>query len=162
MEDWQEIRSFPNYSVSTLGHIRNEKTGRPMALLKNQYGVINVGLTKDRVQCKRSVALLVATAFLPNGLDAFDTPINLDGQRSNNRIDNLVWRPRWFATKYFQQFHPNALRGFPTPIEDINTGEYFETSWKAATKYGLIDRQIFIATINHTHVWPTYQQFRQI
>lgn len=164
MEIWRTIRSFPGYSVSDYGRVRNDETERVMALLKNQQGIVNVGMTMNHVQYKRSVALLVATAFLPKQpqqRDAFDTPINLDGDRSNNHVINLMWRPRWFAVKYFRQFH-SYQRGFDVPIEEVNTGERFETSWEAAIKYGLLDREILLATLNRTYVWPSYQKFRVI
>jgi hypothetical protein len=112
MEDWRDIRFFPGYSVSTIGRVRNDDTGRMMTLMVNQSGVVNVGLTRSREQHRRAVALLVADAFIPRPIrEAFDTPINLNGDRMNNTIDNLVWRPRWFAIKYIQQFK-NNVRGF--------------------------------------------------
>lgn len=157
---WRRIDEFPNYEVSEDGRVRNADTAHVMVLTRNQQGVIQVGLMKDRQQYKRGVALLVARAFLPPPpTSAFNTPINLDGDRSNCHVDNLAWRPRWFAIKYHQQFH-NDLRGFTEPIVDINTGERFKNSWEAATKYGLIDREILISTLNRTYVWPTYQEFR--
>jgi len=133
-----------------------------MTLLINQGGVVNVGLTDDYGQHKRAVAPLVASAFLPKiprQRDAFDTPINLDGDRSNNDVNNLMWRPRWFAVKYFQQFNSEP-KGYRVPIEDIKTGERFETSWEAATTYGLLDIDIVVAMERNTWVFPTYQKFR--
>lgn len=159
MEEWQEICSFPGYSVSNTGFVRNDKADRLLTRLVNQSGTVYVGLNRDTIQHKRSVALLVADAFLQRPQDSsFDTPINLDGVRLNNDIENLVWRPRWFAVKYHQQFH-NGSRGFVVPIQDVDTGEWFPNSWEAAVKYGLIDREILIATLNRTYVWPTYQKF---
>ena len=160
MEHWKPVPEFPTYSVSNQGRIRNDSTGRIMALLVNQYGVVNVGFFCSGILYKRAVAKLVAKAFLPEPkLSSFDTPINLDGDRCNNQVDNLMWRPRWFAVKYNHQFH-NDLRGFKKPIVDLKTGERFETSWDAAIKYGLLDREILVATMNNTYVWPTYQRFR--
>lgn len=161
MEVWRRILEFPGYSVGDEGHVRNDETGRFMALLVNQHGVVSVGLTSNRIQHKRSLALLVAEAFIPRlpQHEAFDTPINLNGDRLDNRVVNLMWRPRWFAVKYFQQFKDPA-RGFVVPIEEVTTGERFANSWEASTKYGLLDREIMIATMNRTYVWPTYQKFR--
>lgn len=158
--DWAIISEFPDYSVSDTGQVRNDETGRVLALTRNQHGIIQVGLMRDNRQHKRSVTLLVARAFLPEPTpETFDTPINLDGDRSNNSVDNLMWRPRWFAVRYHKQFNSDR-RGFNQPIQDLHSGEIFKTSWDAATKYGLLDREIMIATINRTYVWPTYQQFR--
>lgn len=148
------------YSVSSHGRIRNDKSGRILVMTVNQHGVVQVGLVHHRgPQVKRSVALLVAKALLLEPeQSAFDTPIHLDGDRLNNHVHNLMWRPRWFAVRYHQQFRSDE-RGFAVPVIEINSGETFRDSWAAATKYGLIDREIALASLNRTYVWPTYQMF---
>lgn len=158
--EWAQIAEFPQYSISNDGQVRNENTGRIMVLTRNQHGVVQVGLMKNGIQYKRGVALLVAKAFLdPHPLEAFNTPINVNGDRCDNSIENLMWRPRWFAVAYHKQFHEEP-QGFREPVVDIQTGEHFPTSWDAAVKYGLLDKEIKTATINRTYVWPTYQEFR--
>jgi hypothetical protein len=160
MEEWKQIRNFTNYSISDLGRVRAEKSGRILALSQNQYGVVQVGLLNHGVQYHRSVALLVAKAFLPKPKEAFDTPINLDGDRNNNQLSNLEWRPRWFAIKYNQQFKRRFLYPIVHPIEDIKTGEIIEGSFEAAKRYGLLEAELVYSIMRHTYVWPTYQEFR--
>jgi hypothetical protein len=138
-EKWRPISGFPEYSVSNFGNIRSEKSGRILALSDNQYGVQCVGLMKNGEQRHRSVPRLVAQAFLPRGSEVFDTPINLDGDRHNNHVDNLAWRPRWFAVKYNRQFR-----------------EPFET----AKRFGLLEQDVVVSILENTLVWPTYQRFR--
>lgn len=160
--DWSIIPDFHDYSVSSHGQIRNDNTGRYLALTRNQHGVVQVGLMKGGIQHKRSVTLLVANAFLdPPTPNTFDTPINKDGDRLNNDVHNLVWRPRWFAVLYNKQFEDDKM-GFDKPIYDISSLEEFDNSMHAATRYGLLDKDIYQATIERTYVWPTYQQFRVI
>lgn len=160
MEDWRFIDEFPGYSISDQGRVRNDETGYYLSLLVNQRGIINVGLTKNRIQHKRAVSVLVANAFLPtHPLDSFDTPINLDGDRRNNRASNLMWRPRWFASEYFKQFL-NPGPHLDRPLEDQKTGDVYKDSWEVATTWGLLDRDVYIRTLNRTYVWPTYQTFR--
>lgn len=162
MAEWREIASFPGYSVSNTGLIRNDDTGRMLSRRVNQSGIANVGLTKNRVQYKRAVNLLVANALLTTRPhESFTTPINLDGDRLNNRVENLMWRPRWFASKYFDQFKKGSI-SFRNPLEESETHECFNTSWEAAIKYGLLDMEILSAVLNKTHVWPTKQYFRPI
>jgi hypothetical protein len=134
-----------------------------MALLVNQHGVVNVGLTKKCVQYKRAVGLLVATAFIDKGDlgESFDCPINLDGDRYNNRAMNLAWRPRWFATKYFQQIE-EAHFNDRYPIEELKTRNRFESPWDAALKYGLLQVDILLSVCNGDPVWPTRQVFRRL
>lgn len=158
-ERWKRIRGFPDYSVSNTGLIRSEKSGRVLSLTPNQYGVVCVGMMKDGEQRHRSVPLLVARAFLPRDRPPFDTPINLDGDRLNNNIENLTWRPRWFAAKYNRQFrhpYPNPIL---EPIIDLRTGEISENSFECAKRYGLLEEDLVLSILNRTYVWPTYQEF---
>lgn len=158
-EHWQPIRLFPEYSVSDHGRIRADKSGRILALNENQYGVLQVGMMRDGEQRHRSVPLLVAKAFLPEPGGPFDTPINLDGDRRNNHVDNLAWRPRWFAIRYNQQFRYPYDNPISSPISDLKTGEISYNSFECAKRYGLLERDVVLSIVNRTYVWPTYQQF---
>lgn len=161
MEEWREIPSFPGYSVSSQGRVMNHKFERPMKLTKNQFGLVQVGLFRDGCQYKRSVPLLVAQSFIPTMMKHFDTPINLDGNRENNSIFNLEWRPRWFARAYFKQF-TQPPRGYRTPIEHVESGRVFPTSWEAAIYYGLLDIDIMFSIMKRTYAWPGYHVFNLI
>ena len=161
-EKWSEIRNFENYSISTYGNVKAEKSGRILAVNQNQYGVVYVGLVRDGKQFHRSVSLLVANAFVRRQFEPYDTPINLDGDRWNNRVDNLVWRPRWFAIRYNQQFRYPAINPIMDPIKDIKTGEISLNSFDCARRYGLLESDLVLSIENRTYVWPTYQEFAVI
>ena len=159
MEVWKEIEEFPDYSVSSQGRIRTNKSGRILQLTLNQYGLLQVGMMKDGVQRHRSVPLLVAQAFIRQPPGPFDTPINLNGDRLNNSVSNLAWRPRWFAIRYNQQFrnpYPNPIL---RPVVDLKTGEISKNSFECCKTYGLLERDLVPSILGHTYVWPTYQQF---
>ncbi|MET0786561.1 MAG: NUMOD4 domain-containing protein [Paenisporosarcina sp.] len=159
-EHWKRIEHFPDYSVSDYGRIRAEKSGRILSLSPNQFGVVQVGMMRDGEQWHRSVPLLVAKAFLPPPPEPFDTPINLDGNRFNNHVDNLVWRPRWFAIRYNQQFKPpHDGYSIEEPIVDLKTGVVSENSFECAKQYGLLERDLVLSILNRTYVVPTYQEF---
>lgn len=160
MEEWKPIRHFPAYSISTYGRIRNDHTGHILALHENQSGLVTVGLFAEGKQSQRSVPLLVASAFIPHPRGPFDTPINVDGNRWNNHVDNLMWRPRWFAVKYHMQFrHPYSNR-IDAAIEDVATGEISPDSLSCAIRYGLLEKDVVLSILNRTVTWPTYQEFR--
>lgn len=161
MERWEPIDDFPGYSVSSYGSVRNDHTGRTMALTVNQQGIVMVGLTRDKDQFKRSVTLLVARTFLDDPVNInFDTPINLDGDRLNNHVDNLMWRPRWFAIRYHQQFHDPSRQGFTVPIVNTADGIVYPDAMTAAVEFGLLANDLTRSIVNRTYVFPTYQQFR--
>lgn len=161
MELWKPIPGF-DYSVSNRGRIRSEKTDRILSVNRNQYGVPQVGMMKNGVQYHRSVPLLVVKAFVKQPSDAFDTPINLDGDRDNNRVENLMWRPRWFAVKYNRQFREPYEYPIKVRLMDIKTGEISENSFDCATRYGLLEEEIVLSILNNTYTWPTFQEFRVI
>lgn len=160
MQEWREIVGFSGYSVSDAGVVQNDNTGRIMRTYRNTRGIETVGLMHRGVQHKRSVAVLVADAFITTARSlTFDTPINLDGDRANNRVTNLAWRPMWFARKYHQQFRVGP-QGFFRPVQNIQTEEIFETSWDAAILHGLLERELVMSILNRTYVFPLYQTFR--
>jgi len=165
MEEWRVVQGFECYSVSTYGRVRSDieyQNGNAGLILRqstNQRGVAYVGLMKNGIQFKRSVALMVAHAFIMTARPlTFTTPINLDGNRLNNRVDNLLWRPTWFARKYFSQFR-NPRARITRPIVEVKSEEVYEDSWSAAITHGLLDQEIFEAVQDKTYVWPTYQRF---
>lgn len=164
MENWAEIPEFPGYSVSDYGWVRNDDTGLTLVHSRNQHNVLHVGLYKGGTQYRRSVTVLVANAFLePHREERFDTPIQLDGDIYNTAASNLDWRPRWFARQYKQQYTQAWQSQDPyvyyDPIIEVNKGEIFEDYWKAARKYGLLVKDIRVAIINRTYVFPTFQMF---
>lgn len=162
IEIWKPIENFLDYSVSSFGNIRADRTDRILALNQNQYGLVYVGMVRDGKQFHRSVPLLVANAFIPRKLEAFDTPINKDGDRWNNHVENLVWRPRWFAVKYNQQFRYPYIFHIPFEVQDIHSGEVCKNSMDCAKRYGLLESDVVLSIANQTVVWPTYQRFRVI
>ncbi len=131
-----------------------------MRTYMNSHGNETVGLMQMGVQRKRSVAVLVGNAFILTARSRkFDTPINLDGDRTNNRAINLAWRPLWFARKYHQQFLIGP-QGFGRPVQNIDTGEVFKTTWDASILLGLLERELVVAILNRTYVFPLYQTFQ--
>lgn len=158
-EHWKTIEDFPKYSVSDHGRIRFDRSDRILQCNLNQYGLLQVGLMHDGTQRHRSVPLLVAKAFLPPVPGPFDTPINLDGDRLNNHVSNLVWRPRWFAVKYNQQFRHPYENSIDDSIMDEKTHEISINSFDCATKYGLLEEDVVLSIMSRTYVWPTYQRF---
>jgi hypothetical protein len=166
-EQWIVLEEFPRYAVSDLGQVINTHTDILKIPTPNKQGIMMVNLSSMRQQHIRSVAVLIANAFLGDipRPPHFDTPIHLDGDKRNCRADNLAWRPRWFARRYHQQFDPSerATRfGFRRPVRIVETREEFPTSWEAAIKYGLLDFEILLAVQNQTFVFPINQRFEVI
>ncbi|MFL5664909.1 MAG: NUMOD4 domain-containing protein [Ktedonobacteraceae bacterium] len=158
-DDWQPVEGFPGYSVNTLGHVVRDSTGRLLVPRLNQYGVPYVGLMREWQQCIRSLPRLVARAFLPSPSDIFDTPIQLNGDPFDCRVENLMWRPRWYAILYKRQFQERYDNPLNVPVRSIGDDEQFSNSFEAACRYGLLEREVVLSILNRTPAWPTYQRF---
>lgn len=158
-EKWKHVQGFPGYSVNPLGQVRKDSTGRLLIPRYNQYGVPYVGMMRDWQQCSRSIPRLVARAFLSEPSDLFDTPIQLDGDRSNCRVDNLMWRPRWYAVRYNQQFVERYDHPIEIPVRSLSDQKTFPDSLAAGCNYGLLEREVVMSVYNRTPAWPTYQYF---
>jgi hypothetical protein len=161
-DDWRPIDGFPGYSINPLGQVVRDSTGRLLMPRYNQYGVPYVGLMREWQQCSRSLPRLVARTFLPRPSDIFDTPIQLDGDPTNCQVDNLMWRPRWYAVLYKQQFERRYDHPLDVPVHAVNEGERFPNSLMAACRYGLLEREVVLSVLNRTPAWPTYQYFELV
>lgn len=158
-EEWVPVQNFPGYSVNPLGQVRKDSSNRFLHVRLNQYGVPYVGLMREWRQCIRSLPLLVARAFLPSPSEIFDTPINIDGDRTNCHVDNLMWRPRWYAVYYVNQFKERYENPIDVPVRAIETREVFPDSLAAGCRYGILEREVVLSVLNKTPTWPTYQMF---
>lgn len=103
-------------------------------------------LMKDDIRFTRSVALIVAEAYLaPPRNEAYNSIIHLDGDKGNCAANNLAWRPRWYAIRYHQMFNREPMN-VSVLIED--TGEVFGTLREACVKYGLEERYTYVDLCN--------------
>lgn len=95
------IKDYPNYSVSRLGNVRNDKTGR---ILKPGItrGYLRVCLCKNGEHKNYRVHRLVAEAFIPNPL-GLPQVNHIDENKLNNRAENLEW-----CTIQYNQEYSNA------------------------------------------------------
>jgi len=86
----------------------------------------------------------------------------MDGDRYNNRVDNLVWRPRWFAVQYNRQFRKRYENRIDCLIRDVNSGKIYSDSFECATRCGLLENDLVGSILNRTYVGITYQQFEMV
>lgn len=159
MDEWSVLHEFPKYSVSAKGEVRRDTTGRVLKSWLNRGGHPHVGFFEGGVQHKRSIAKLVAEAFVPNpDGPRFDTIIHRDGNLLNCHANNLLWRPRWFANMFTRQFEYRD--GFHhAPIRDVATGQVYASVWDIVVQDGVLVRDVFEAIGNKTVEWSTKRTF---
>jgi hypothetical protein len=158
-ELWRPISEFPNYSISSYGSVRNDNRGRLVNCSLTKQGGVKVGLVRDGVQHTRSVKVLVAEHFIPRTDPLFDTAIHLDGDQQNNRCDNLIWRPRWFAWKYSRQFETIDQYIGVGPIKERKSGLVYPDIVEASLTHGILLYEVQLALVNKIPVFPTWHIF---
>jgi hypothetical protein len=124
-EEWKQIQDYDNYEVSSLGNVRNSKTGRVLKLT-NKGGYVFTGLSKNSNGKTIPVHRLVALAFLDNPENKPQVN-HKDKTRSNNIISNLEW-----STASENNIHrsTNVIQTTNQQVKvwrvDINTDEKLE------------------------------------
>lgn len=162
-QEWHELEEFPDYAVSDQGEIANIKSGMPRKTSVNQFGIVKVSLYKNgRELITRSVAVMVADAFVDGKTEFFNTPIHLDGDRLNCRADNLMWRPRWFAVQYHRQFDTPDFHRMDVRIEELTTGREYENVKDACMDLGVYYNDVYRSYVHEQPIPLTQHEFRLV
>lgn len=83
-DEWKAIPGFDDYEVSNKGHVRSTK-GRMRTITYDARGYGTVGIKKKTMTIHR----LVAMAFLGMPADSTMVVDHIDGNKSNNNVENL-------------------------------------------------------------------------
>jgi len=98
-ESWITIKEFPSYSISNKGRIKRiinsitSKKGKFLIPNKLKSGHLWITLRKNNTSFRRLVHRLVLSNFISPCPQEMETR-HLDGNPSNNKIENLVWGTR--------------------------------------------------------------------
>jgi hypothetical protein len=92
-EQWKQINDYPNYSISSLGVIRNDKTKRIMKLTPDTKGYLQIGLCKDGIQKHFTQHQLMGIHFIPNP-ENYPQIDHINSIKNDNRLENLRWASR--------------------------------------------------------------------
>lgn len=89
MEQWKDIIDYEElYEVSSMGNIRNKKTGK--ILSNNSSSYVCVSLFKNKTLKRFLGHRIVAKAFIDNPLNKKEVN-HINGIKNDNRIENLEW-----------------------------------------------------------------------
>lgn len=88
-EIWKQYANS-YYSVSNLGNVRNDTTGKQLKTFSSNNSYCQLDLFHDTVRERVLVHRLVAIVFIPN-LENKPFVNHIDGNKQNNCVDNLEW-----------------------------------------------------------------------
>ena len=160
-ERWAVIEEFPGYEISDRGNIYNARRNRMMKTSFTSYGHVKITLVgDDGRRHTRSVAQLVAEAFVEPPNSRCDQVVVMDGDFTNLVSENLVWRPTWYAYQYTRQMkreHPNHY--YNLPIINVTTGRTYESIVDAGTREGLLFTEVWRSTYTGDKIFPFWFLF---
>lgn len=166
-EVWETIPEFPTYSISNVGRVWNHKFDREMKINPNNFGLMKITLTDDETgeRYDRSVAKLVAEAFVKKPNTRCDHVIFLDGDFSNLVHTNLAWRPRAFTWRYTHQLkeidhQPNHY--YNLEVQNLATGVIYENIIAAGKAEGLLFDDIWRSTYTKAPIFPNIHIFEVV
>lgn len=147
-DGWLDIQGFPGYKVSMYGEVYSDYKKELLSTHTNEKGYYYVGLWKSgKTYCKR-LNRLVANAFIPNP-ENYPEVNHLDGDKSNNRADNLVW-----STHADNMIHAyeNGLRSSPAyrKVRIVETGEIFN-SIAACARYLKVEQKSITVCLHNPY-----------
>ena len=162
-DEWTSIEGFPDYEISSSGRVYNKHRRQEVFPVRgrNDFPVVSLINPNTGRQTTRSLPLLVATAFVENPYDPhiFDTAMQLNGNNFDCSIENLVWRPRWFAIRYKRQFGDPDYHNWTFPIRCVTTGE-LETGIYFMKTYGILLVDLVNSINGGADVFPDRLRFR--
>ncbi len=88
-EQWKTIDGWP-YEASSMGRVRNSRTGYILKPCDDKYGYFLVTLCDSGNQVTRTVHRLVSRTFLGGKPDGYVVN-HMDGRKHNNGADNLEY-----------------------------------------------------------------------
>lgn len=89
---WVIVPSYPGYLISTEGAIRSQHTGDLLRQRDDGRGYLCVDLYRGGKKSTLKIHRLVSDAFR-GPLPARMHVDHIDGDKRNNRLENLRWRP---------------------------------------------------------------------
>lgn len=124
---WVPVKEFERYHVSSLGRVKNSKTGRKMKRYKRPDGYLAISLMESvGVRSTFLVHQLVALAFLGQP-EVNQTVDHIDRDTENNVVTNLRWAsPSEQAANRKKRENGGVEGGRPVWKCDKNTGEKIE------------------------------------
>lgn len=113
-EQWKIIPEFPKYEVSNFGEVRtvnNKRLLKSRLAFGDKYLKVSLGAGKSGKTKPKRVHRLVASAFCKKNKIGDNHVNHFDGNKLNNRSDNLRW-----GTQQENNWHSYHILGNVSPM----------------------------------------------
>lgn len=119
MEEFKKIEANPTYSISNLGRVRNDNTGKFLKqdVLRNGYSCVKIRCA-DGVRRNKTIHRLVLDTFIGKSDLCVD---HIDGNKLNNNLNNLEYVSHAENSK---RHYKNGLPHYIGFSDDTKSGRY--------------------------------------
>ena len=128
VEEWRGVTLYPIYSISSMGRVKNSKTGRILKQACDKNGYLRVVLCMNRFRKMYLTHRLVAEAFIINAENK-RTVDHINKTRNDNRVNNLRW-----ATTEENNRNKNVYHKSKTGISGVWRNEK-KSKWQVYIRY---------------------------
>lgn len=125
---------YKGYHATAMGDIIGP-SGKKLKAQVGNSGYLNVSISINGKPVRKTIHRLVATAFIPNP-DCLDQVNHIDGDKTNNKIDNLEWCSRSNNMKHAVRVLGKNFGFKARPVKDLTSGESYQSLGEAAEKIG--------------------------
>lgn len=91
MEQWKNVNGYPDYAISSLGNVKSLRFSRFLKPSKSNNQYLYVNLMCNKIKKTIAVHKLVMEHFGITKPDNGYVIDHIDGNKSNNDMDNLQW-----------------------------------------------------------------------
>ena len=135
IEIWKPIPNYEElYMVSNLGRVKSVKRDKILKEQLNERGYLRVSLSKNNKQKIYSVHRLVMITFI--GYEEGKQVNHIDGDKTNNRLDNLEWTTQSENMKHAYDNRLVKSKRRVRKIRCIETGEIYKSGAEASRELG--------------------------
>lgn len=157
-EKWKKIPGFENYSVSDLGRVRNDTTGKMLSISSDKDGYQVCYCFNNGKRKTFRIHQLVAKAFIPNP-NNYGTVDHITPDKKDNRVENLMWLSAEENSRKFQleqiteeqkkvrsdnckKMQEKAIESTSKPVMCIETGIVYSSICECSRKTGIYQSEI--------------------
>ena len=134
-EIWKDVVGYEGlYKISNTGRVKSVKRDKILKEQLNERGYLRVSLSKNNKQKIYSVHRLVMITFI--GYEEGKQVNHIDGDKTNNRLDNLEWTTQSENMKHAYDNRLVKSKRRVRRIRCIETGEIYKSGAEASRELG--------------------------
>jgi len=105
MEEWKVIPGYENYAISKNGDVKSLRFNRILKSSNSDSGYLYVNLVSNKINKTHAIHKLVIENFGPSKPEENVVIDHIDGNKNNNKIENLQWMSiRSNTEKYYNNY----------------------------------------------------------